>query len=118
MREADAPRSAPSAPFRFVLLRAPDDTHPRAAAGVVYRARAHGEHMWVMSLTPKVATHRSVALLLALLGIDQALLILPSQQQAARRARCWRVWRHGSSPCLRGTRVRASADASRRRFIP
>jgi hypothetical protein len=103
MPEARVPTSPPSAPFRFVLLRAPDDTDPRAAAGVVYRARAHGEHVWVMSLTPRVATHRSVALLLALLGVDQALLILPSQQQAARRARCWRLWRHGSSPRLRRT---------------
>jgi hypothetical protein len=66
-------------PFRFVLLRAPDDTDPRAAVGVVCRARAHGEHVWVMSLTPKAASHRSVAMLLALLTVDQALLILPSQ---------------------------------------
>lgn len=41
-----------SSPFRFVLVRGPVDTHAQAPLGLVYRARAHGELVWVLSLSP------------------------------------------------------------------
>jgi hypothetical protein len=63
----------------FVLLRGPTDAHPRAPIGLVYRARAHGEHMWVMSMHPGAANHQRLTMLLALLTVDQALQILPPQ---------------------------------------
>ena len=66
--------------FRFVLLRGPSDALPGAPIGVVYRARAHGEQMWLMSMHPGAANHHRVALLLALLTVDQALQVLPPNQ--------------------------------------
>lgn len=60
-----------SSPFRFVLVRRPAEAHPRAPLGLVYRARWHGELVWVMSLSPAGATNERVARLLALLVVNQ-----------------------------------------------
>ncbi len=63
--------------LRFVLIRGPTDAHPQAPLGLVYRARAHDEHVWVMSLAPEAATHQRVGRLLALLMVDQMHQVLP-----------------------------------------
>jgi hypothetical protein len=65
--------------FRFVLLRGPTDADPRAPVGVVYRAQFHGEQVWLMSMHSRAATRQRLAMLLALLTVDQALQVLPAQ---------------------------------------
>jgi hypothetical protein len=72
-------RSCEPSRFRFVLLRGPADFNPQAPVGLVYRPRAHREHVWVMCMNPGAATHHLAALLLALLTVDQALQVLPPQ---------------------------------------